>query len=67
MWRHVKNRKGQQIVEYLIIVAAVIAGVIFAATLFKTHIDTLLKNSNTKVENSGAALKNQSVETVPGS
>lgn len=67
MRKRLGNRNGQQIVEYLIIVAAIVAAVIVASKVFGANITKLLSNSNSKVSGSAGVLAGQQTEKVPGS
>ena len=68
MGHGLKNRRGQQIVEYLIIVAMIVAVVIAASIAMKPQMDKLLKtDSVNKIAGAGTALSAQQTEKVPGS
>jgi Flp pilus assembly pilin Flp len=56
MWRRVRNRRGQQLVEYLIMVALIVAAIIAIAPTIRGHVDTLLGNAATQTETAATKL-----------
>ena len=62
MWRRIRNRRGQQLVEYLIIVAVIVAAIIAIAPIIRGHVDTLLGNAATHTQNAATALGTAAVD-----
>lgn len=50
MFRILWNKKGQSILEYVIILTAIILGVVAAATLFQTKVETMINTAGTKID-----------------
>ena len=52
-----RGRMGQATLEYLLILAAVIAAIALASTGFRTQVDKTFKSSETAVTSAGGKLK----------
>ncbi len=59
------GRRGQSILEYLIIVTVIIVAVLVAKGAFSTNMTTLLATANQKVPDANTALGGQAVESIP--
>ena len=57
-----RNRRGQSVVEYLVIAAAVIAAVIVFGTGFRTQVDKIGKESSEEVGEAATKINDIAIE-----
>lgn len=65
MWkisRYSRGRRGQSILEYLVIATVIVSAILFIRPFVNTHIRNLYNNSANKVAQASNSLGNLSVE-----